>query len=129
MNKKQILNQLIDHDDLKDDTKFYRWTSVTHLSASNDGLYSLEARKEATEMVEDIYDQGHLIMAKYVGPGLSFTLSKNNDYADDSKVCVSITLKQFIEQGGLLFNDKSSHVEGAYFLMLAEGNFRVMKED
>ena len=122
------LRHFIKNEKLEDITSFYRWTSQSHLEKSNNGKYLLEVRKEATEMVEDIYNQGHIIMAKNVGPGLAFTLSKNNSYASEDMVCVSIKLEDFLTQGGILYKDVSSHEEGSYFLMLQEGRLEVEKE-
>lgn len=43
-------------------------------------------------------------------------------------ICVSLKLKDFVGQGGLLYKDVSSYAEGAYFLMLPEGKFKVNRE-
>lgn len=123
------LREFIRNESLEDNTRFYRWTSKFHLEKSDNGKYSLDVRKEATEMVEDIYNQGHIIMAKNVGPGLAFTLSKNNDYASGDMVCVSLKLEDFIKQGGVLYKDVSSYEEGSYFLMLPKGKFNVQIEE
>ena len=68
-------------------------------------------------------------MAKNVGPGLAFTLSKNNDYASGDMVCVSLKLEDFIKQGGVLYKEVSSYEEGSYFLMLTKGKFNVQIEE
>ena len=128
MDVENALREFIINEKLKSNTPFYRWTSQSHLGKSDNGKYSLEVRKEATEMVEDIYNQGHIIMAKNVGPGLAFTLSKNNDYASDDMVCVSLQLEDILIQGGILYKDVSSHVEGSYFLMMPAGNLKVIIE-
>ena len=129
MKNEDILKEYIKHENLSDDTKFYRQTNEHHLKEDSEGNLLLKPRPDATEMVEDIYKQGHLIMAKNVGPGLAFTLSSKNDYSSEDNICVGITLKEFLKQGGFLYPDKSSYEEGSYFLMLPEGDFIVEKVD
>ena len=74
---KKILEDFLIHEKLGKDTIMYRHTLPDYLNRSE---MTLKPNEAATEMVEDIYGTGHLIMDKYVGRGLAFTLEKDTDY-------------------------------------------------
>ena len=112
---------------LTENTKVYRYTSDEHLVKTDDGKYRLSANDQATEMVEDYHISGHLIMAKYVGPGLAFTLEKDNEYKSESKICIEMPLSEILDQGGLIYPDRSSYETSSYFLTMPEGSVAVDK--
>ncbi|MFT5169376.1 MAG: hypothetical protein ACI8P3_004625 [Saprospiraceae bacterium] len=125
--EKEKIAILMKSEGLSKDTIFYRYTYEEHLIKTEEGKYKLSANDSATEMVEDYYISGHLVMAKYVGRGLAFTLEKDNEYKSDSKVCVEIRLSEILDQGGLIYPDRSSYETSSYFLTMPEGSVSVDK--
>ena len=118
---------LMKSEGLTKDTKVYRYTSEEHMIKADDGKYKLSANDSATEMVEDYHKSGHLIMAKYVGQGLAFTLEKDNEYKSEAKICVEMPLSEILDQGGLVYPDRSSYETSSYFLTMPEGSVKVDK--
>jgi hypothetical protein len=118
---------LMKSEGLTEDTIFYRYTAEEHLIKAGDKKYKLSANDRATEMVEDYYESGHLIMAKYVGQGLAFTLEKDNEYKSESKICVEMPLSEILDQGGLVYPDRSSYETSSYFLTMPKGSVSVDK--
>jgi hypothetical protein len=123
--KSDLCVKLMKLESLDRTTTLYRYTSKNHLSRTADDRYELSANEGATEIIEDIYGSGHLIMAKNVGAGLAFTLEKEDEYGGESKVCVCVQLSDIIDQGGLIYQDRSSHIGKSYFLTMPEGKVEV----
>lgn len=119
------LTTLMESEGLTRDTLFYRYTSEKHLVKVDDSKYKLSANESATEMVEDYYGSGHLIMAKNVGQGLAFTLEKDTEYQSESKICVEMHLSEILDQRGLVYPDRSSYETSSYFLSMPEGSVSV----
>lgn len=115
------LTNLMKIEGLTKDTKFYRYTSEKHLERVED-KYRISANENATEMIEDYYGNGHLIMAKNVGKGLAFTLEKDNEYKSENAICVELRLADILDQGGLVYPDRSSYEIGTYFLTMPSGS-------
>ena len=127
--KKTLQEEYIKFEKLDLDQRLYRYSNHWHVMKTGVDSGSITPNENATEMIEDMYQSGHTIMASDIGPGLSFLKSKANDFKDSERRCVSISLKAFIDQGGYIYPDKSTYEEGAYFLMLPKGVFKVKIED
>ena len=125
--KNEKLALLLKNENLDETTTLYRHSLPKFLEQTDEGTYRLSANEAATEMVEDLYGSGHLIMAKYVGKGLAFTLQKETEYSSDEKLCVKISLKDILNQEGLVYPDRSSYDTSSYFLTMPTGSVAVQK--
>lgn len=123
--KKGIQEDYLKSEKLDQVERLYRYTNAWHIKKSEGANGSLSPNPNATEMLEDMYASGHTMMAKEIGPGLSFLKEKDNAFKEEERTCVSVNLKEFVDQGGFVYPDKSTYEEGAYFLMLPEGDFKV----
>ena len=121
------LETLMKSEGLTKDTILYRHTTEKHMEAAKNGLFKLFANSEATEIIEDHYDSGHLIMAKYVAAGLAFTTEKDTEYKSDSKICVEMPLSEILDQGGLVYPDPGSFEASSFFLSMPDGFVMVKK--
>ena len=127
--KDEIQKEYLAFEKLDLDQRLYRYSNVWHVIKTGENTGSITPNKKATEMIEDMYGSGHTIQAAVIGPGLSFLKSKENDFKDSERTCVSISLKEFVSQGGYIYPDKSTYEEGAYFCMMSNGVFKVRIED
>jgi hypothetical protein len=121
------LSTLMKSEGLSRDTMFYRYTTEKHLEEFEEGKYKLFANDEATEIIEDYYKTGQLIMAKYIASGLAFTTEKDTDYKSDLKMCVEMRLSEILDQGGLVYPDPGSFETSSYFLSIPNGFVLVRK--
>ena len=122
------LKQLMEENNLTEDTLMYRYTYPEYLQHIEGSRYKLSANKNATEIVEDLYGSGHLTMAKNIGEGLTFILQKENEFDLPEKKCVHLRLKEVLSQGGRIYPDRSSFVSGSFFLTLPAGFVNVETE-
>lgn len=121
------VRELMQIENFTENTKFYRYVLPEHIEQIEDNIYDVTANDEATEMIEDHYDSGHLIMAKNIGPGLAFTIDFNTEYKADNRICIELKLKDILDQGGKIYEDKSSYEEGTWFFTIPKRRVRVKK--
>jgi hypothetical protein len=82
-------------------------------------------------MIQDIYDSGHSMMAKFVDQGLAFTSSIEEEFKTENHKLVAVKVGNNLENGGLLYPDVSSYtnVSKAYFVTLPSGEIEVDELD
>lgn len=118
------LQQLMKEKGLTEETIFYRYTYPEFLKSIGENRFMLSANDQATELVVDIYESGLREMAHNFGPGLTCLLQQEASFELPEKVCVKIKLKDILDQGGLLYPDDSSFVEGAFYMTMPKGEVR-----
>jgi len=102
--EKVLLNDLLKESNLNHESILYRYTSEKYLQKKNDSNHVLIASNEPVEMVVDFYKgQGHVIIAKNIGKGLSFLTEPLDEYKRDDRVCVLVKLGDLLLQGGLMY--------------------------
>lgn len=119
------LKELMNQHHFTEDTVLYRYTLPEFLTPGEPGKYQLSANPNATEIVEDYYKSGHSIPGHDIGPGLSFFVQKEPEYALPEKKCVKVKLGDIIAQGGLIYPDYSTFSEGCFFLTMPSGSVEV----
>ena len=123
---KETLQSLLENEDLNANTVLYRYTNSHHIKTAEDGSTFIEANPDPPEIVVDHYGQGHSILAREFGPGLAFTVSKENRFKSPEKKCISIRLGDILDQGGKLYQDKSSGEPNSWFLTMPKGRVKVL---
>jgi len=124
---KGILENVLEENKLNTDTTLYRFTSEKFLKKNTDGTEVLTANDEPVEMVVDTYKgQGHVFIAKEIGPGLSFLTEPLNEYEREGRSCVSAKVGELLAQGGLLYKVTSlpAYIT-AFFFTLPTGDVKV----
>jgi len=102
--EKEILENLLEENKLNYDSLLYRFTSERYLKQNNDGSEFLLANDEPVEMVVDKYKgQGHVFIARDIGPGLSFLTEPLDEYDRNDRVCVSAKIGDLLANGGLIY--------------------------
>lgn len=125
MNEK--LQQLMKDNGLTEESIFYRYTFPEFLKSIDGNRFKLSANDQATEIVVDVYQSGLREMAHNFGKGLTFLSERDESFELPDKICVKMQLKEILQQGGLLYPDESSFVEGAFFMTMPEGEVEVEK--
>ena len=120
MNRETMENLMIS-EGLAPETKLYRYTNAHHVFKIDSKETLVKANTEAQEMVVNHYTSGHITKAKEVGAGLAFCISRENEYKEEGKLCVEISLKTIIDQGGKIYKDKSSFQYDSWFLTMPDG--------
>ena len=125
--EKEILENLLQENKLNYDSVLYRYTSEKHLEKDKNNNYFLIAKTEPIDMVVDIYNGDyHVFIAKDIGSGISFLTKQEQEYQNQERFCVAVTLRDIIEQGGLVYTVSSLPVYlKAFFLTLPEGKIKV----
>ncbi len=124
--EKEILDELMREKNLTPESKLYRYTSEKYLTKV-DGQLFLDAKEEPVDMVIDRYHgYYHAFLGKEIGQGLSFMKVREKEYERDDRVCVELTLKDVLDQGGLVYSVSSlpAHIKG-FFFTLPEGKVNV----
>lgn len=125
--EEQILKAFMQENNLTSESKLVRYTSKKHLIELNGNLY-LEAKKEPIEMVVDRYHGfWEVFIASEIGQGISFLSNIEAEYDRSDRVCVELTLKDVLDQGGLVYNVTSlpAYIK-AFFFTLPEGKVKVI---
>jgi hypothetical protein len=125
-NREAILKRIIAENSFTPETSFFRYTSPKHLVESQDGRTFINAFKNPMEMIIDIYHGGHSLIANNIGPGLAFTLSVEEDYNSNDKLCVEVKLEDILDQNGLIYEVTSvpEYVK-AFFFSLPDKKIKV----
>lgn len=124
--EEQILKAFMQENNLTSDSKLVRYTSKKHLKELNGHLY-LDAKKDPIEMVVDRYHGfWEVFIASEIGQGISFLSNREAEYDRSDRVCVELTLKDVLDQGGLIYSVTSlpAYIK-AFFCTLPEGKVRV----
>jgi hypothetical protein len=122
----ETLGNLLAENDLTLDSRFYRYTMPEHLRPGDDaGTYRLSANTEPSEAVIDVYAQGHMILAEQVGPGLAFAESVDNEWRSEGRTAVEVSLKDVIDQGGLMYPVESIITDRVWYMTLPAGSVPV----
>jgi len=119
------LEQLMQEKGLTADTILYRYTYQEFLTPKGDNKFDLSANENATEIVLDVYNLGLREVAHDFGKGLTFLRQKEAEFELPEKVCVQVKLGAILSQGGLIYPDNSSFVEGAFYLTMPAGHVEV----
>jgi len=120
---KEILENILKENNLNSDSILYRFTSEKHLKKYDDGTPGLIVNDEPVDMLIDHYKgQGHVYIAREIGPGLSFMTEPLEEYVRDDRICVSVKIGDLIEEGGLIYKVSSlPKYINAFFFTLPEG--------
>ena len=79
--EKEIIENLLKENKLNKDSILYRFTSEKYLTKNDDGTETLSVNNQPQDMVVDTYKgQGHVFVAKDIGPGLSFLTEAFDEY-------------------------------------------------
>ena len=120
---KEQLQRILDESKLSSDSVLYRFTSERYLKKRG-GQEFINANEQPQEMVVDHYSgPGHVLMAKDIGPGLSFLTEPLDEYERDDRICVTVKLNDVLKQGGLMYQVTSlpAYIT-AYFFTIPGGS-------
>lgn len=102
--EKEIMEYILKENNLNNNSILYRFTSERYLKKNADGTEVLIVNEEPQEMVVDTYKgQGHVFVAKDIGPGLSFLTEPFVEYERNDRVCVSVKISELLAKGGLIY--------------------------
>ena len=123
--EEQVLTAFMQENNITSESKLYRYTSKNYLKELN-GEFYLEAKKEPTDMVVDRYHGfWEVFLASEIGPGISFLTNREQEYERTDRVCVEISLKDVLDQGGLIYNVTSLPAYlNAFFCTLPDGKVK-----
>jgi hypothetical protein len=120
------LDEVMQSAGLTGETLLYRQSLPEFLQPTEEeGVYTITANSDPSEALVDVYDQGHIILAVHIGPGLSFVESPSNEWEDADRTGVAVRLQDVLDQGGLIYPVESAITEGVWYLSLPEGGVRV----
>ncbi len=125
--EREIMNDLLAENHLAPETVLYRYTSEEYLEKDSIGELVLRAKEEPIDMVVDRYHGSyHVYIAREIGHGLSFMKKCEAEYENPNRICVSVTVGDIIDQGGLIYTVSSlpAHII-AFFFTLPEGKVKV----
>ena len=122
----KILDEFMRENNLTLNTKLYRYTSKEYLLELNNQLY-LKAKSEPLDMVVDNYHgSSHVFISSDIGQGLSFLDTKENEYENPDRICVSLKLQDVLDQGGLVYTVTSlPEYLKVFFCTIPEGKIKV----
>ena len=123
------ISKLMKAKGLDDKSVLYRYSLIEYLDKLEDGSTIINANPSATEMVEDVYGSGHILMASSFGPGLSFTIQPEEEFNSEEHTLVSVKLGDVLEQGGKIYPDKSTYTLNAYYLTIPAGMIKVQLKE
>ena len=124
--EQDILDKFMKEFKLTPESMLIRYTNRKYLEEDNGNFY-LKARKEPVEMVIDRYHGfWEVFIASEIGPGIAVLDNREEDYETDDRICVSISLKDILDQGGLVYEVTSlpSYIK-AFFCTLPEGKVKI----
>ena len=108
------------------ETLLYRQTLPEFLGGTDEeGIFTITGNSDPSEALIDVYDQGHVILAVHIGPGLSFVESAENEWQGSDRTAIAIRLQDVLDQGGLIYPVESAITEGVWYLTLPDGRVRV----
>lgn len=128
--EKDIIENLLKENNLSYDSILYRFTSERYLKKNDDGTEILKVNQQPQDMIVDTYKgQGHVFVAKDIGPGLSFLTEAFDEYHRNDRVCVSVKISDLLSNGGRIYKITSlpAYVT-AYFFKLPNNEVTVNRE-
>ena len=114
MNK--IQQNVLEDLSLSIDDYLYRYTDDQFLKPNPQGSTSIAVNPGATEMIQDVFGNGHLIMAKEIGPGLAFTAQPEPEFGGENRMLVRVQISALLDQGCTLYPDKSTYTLNSLFI-------------
>ena len=124
--ERAIIQQIMNENDLTFDTQLYRYQTARYIETGKDGSTYIRAKVKPLEIVIDPYQgDGHSFHAANIGSGLAFTLSREDEFRTSDNVCVKVTLKDILDQGGLIYQVTSvPEYLTSFFMSIPEGKVR-----
>ena len=125
--EQSVLKELLRENRLTEESILYRYTSKKYLETDENGETFLIAKDEPLDMVVDQYHgQYHVFIAQEIGAGLTFMKKPEREYENPNRICVTVTLKDVLKQGGLAYSVSSlpNYIK-AFFFTLPEGKIKV----
>jgi hypothetical protein len=119
------LTQFLASQGFTPETILYRYSFPEYIAELEDGSKIINANPSATEMIEDIYNSGHIFKASELGMGLSFTTEIEKSFKTDEHVLISVRICDIIDQEGMIYPDKSTYTLNAFYLTMPEGFVKV----
>jgi hypothetical protein len=107
------------------DTQLYRCTLAEFLQTRDDGTVWLTANDDPSEAVVNVYEGGHVEVAGQIGPGIAFAELADNQWSDDERTLVEVTLAEVLDQGGRVYPVESVITERVWYVTLPSGGVRV----
>ena len=83
---------------LTEDKVLYRASLPEFIQSNEAGESIISANADPSEAVVNVYEQGHVHLARDVGPGLAFVETQENEWNEDARKLVSIQVKDIILQ-------------------------------
>lgn len=139
----EALDRLLKENGLTSESRLYREAVFTALrETGTPGVFHLAANENPSDSVVDVYDQGYVVQASEVGPGLSFAESASPNWQEtmelravraghapgvvpEPRVEVEVRLGDILAQGGLLYPVESVTVERAWYCTLPQSGIDV----
>jgi hypothetical protein len=115
--------------ELSRDTRLYRCTLPEFLQARDDGAVWLTANDDPSEAVVNVYEGGHIGTASQIGAGLAFADLRDNQWGEDDRTLVEVTLADVLDQNGRVYPVESVITERVWFVTLPAGGVRVRVVD
>lgn len=122
-----MLAEILRENRLTSESILYRFTSRKYLETDENGETFLIAKTEPVDMVVDQYHgHHHVFIAREIGTGLTFMKKPEREYENPNRICVAVSLKELLNQGGLVYSVSSlpNYIK-AFFFTLPEGSVRV----
>lgn len=118
---------LLEENKLTFESILYRYTSEKYLRKKDDGTEVLVANNAPADLVVDNYKgQGHVYVAREIGPGLSFMTEQLDEYERDDRICIAAKVGDLISRGGLVYKVTSLPAYiNAFFFTFPEGAIAV----
>ena len=110
---------------LSRDTQLYRCTLPEFLTRRDDATVWLSANDDPSEAVTDVYGGGHIGTACQIGPGLAFAELAENQWRDDERTLVEVSLADVLDQGGRVYPVESVITERTWYVTLPSGGVSV----
>jgi hypothetical protein len=63
-----------------------------------------------------------MILAEQVGPGLAFAESVDNEWRGEGRMAVEVSLKDVLDQGGLMYPVESIITDRVWYMTLPAGH-------
>ena len=122
------LEALMSEHGLTGETLLYRETLPEFLSTTAESsIQQISANDAASEALLNVYGDGHVWNADQIGPGLTFTESKDNEWASEDRRTICARLQDVLDQGGLVYPVESVITDRAWYVTLPSGSLFVRK--
>ena len=102
-----------------------RCTLPEFLTLRDGGKSWLTANDDPSEAVIDVSGGGHVGTASQIGPGLAFAELADNQWGDDDRTPVQLTLADVLDQGGRVYPVESVITERTWYVTLPSGGVTV----